>query len=242
MKLTLVINELIQCPVRKHLFILAITQNVMSKSSIKKIDIFLTVDFQNINSYFNPHDPAPLYKRLIHYKLEEYIMATVAMNKRYTAIFYKLNCTNAVDKQYAEPLMYSIQRHFGLKKEISEEAFRKFKRRNWILLGISFVIVVLAQAFLPLLLSPDLSIRDGLENCLHVFSWVILWKPIYDLIFDWNSHLKEISLYHKLASAEVIIVDKNRASDAKQDQQKPAPNEVIDSKLNVNVKSIFQYE
>src|SRR5438874_2087561 len=145
----------------------------MSKSLTKKINIFLTVDFQTLNSYFNVHDPSPLYKRQISHKLEEYIMTSVVTAKRYSIIFYKLNCPSAVDKQYAEPLMYAIRRHFAIKKTIREETFKKFKRRSWVLLGISLIIVVLSEAFLPLLIPKGLAIHDGLKNCLDVFSWVI---------------------------------------------------------------------
>jgi hypothetical protein len=213
----------------------------MSKSLTKKIDIYLTVDFQNINSYFNPHDPAPLYKRQISHKLEEYIMATVGLNKRYSVIFYKLNCTSAVDKQYAEPLMYAIHRHFAKKKQSAEESFQKFKRRNYMLLVASFLIVLFSEAFLPLIIPENFSLHAGLKNCLDVFSWVILWRPIYELIFDWNPHLKEISLYNKLATAEVIMVDKNKNSDTKQ-ESKTINGEAGESKFGVNLKTIFQYE
>jgi len=30
-----------------------------------RINIFLTVDMQTINNYFNSHDPAPIYKRQV---------------------------------------------------------------------------------------------------------------------------------------------------------------------------------
>jgi hypothetical protein len=213
----------------------------MSKSQTKKVDIYLTVDFQNINGYFNPHDPAPLYKRQINHKLEEYIMATVANNKRYSVIFYKLNCTSAVDKQYAEPLMYAIHRHFAQKKQSKQESFQKFKRRNYMLLVASFLIVLFTEAFLPLIIPENFSLHAGLKNCLDVFSWVILWRPIYELIFDWNPHLKEISLCNKLATAEVIMVDKNKNSDTKQ-EPKTNHSEAGESKTGMNLKTIFQYE
>jgi len=41
----------------------------------------------------------------------------------------------------------------------------------------------------------------------EVLSWVILWRPIDRLIFDWNPHLKEIAILHKLASAEMMIAE-----------------------------------
>jgi len=212
----------------------------MSKTLTKKINIFLAVDYQTLDSYFNSHDPSPLYKRQLSHKFEEYIMASVATAKRYSVIFYKPNCPGAVDKQYAEPLMFSIRRHFSIKKAIREETFRKFKRKSWMLLCISLIIVILSEAFLPLLIPSGIRIHDGVKNCLDVFSWVILWRPIYELIFSWNPHLKEIALLHKLATAEVIIVDKNINAEFKQ-EQKPIQeqNQVTESNISVGIKSFM---
>jgi hypothetical protein len=211
----------------------------MNKLLTKKINVFLTVDFQNISSYFNTHDPAPLYKRQIHHKLEEYIMTSVCSAKRYSVIFYKLKCTSPVDKQYAEPLMYAIHRHFAMKKAIREEKFQRFKRRNWMVLCIAGLIVIFSEAFLPLFMPADVRIYEGLKNCLHIFSWVILWRPIYELIFEWNPHLKEILLLHKLATAEVIILDKDRTPEPKEEKktviEEPSQQNVVKTKSLVRI-------
>lgn len=182
----------------------------MSKLYTEKIDIFITVDVQIINSYFNSHDPSPIYKKQINQKFEHYILNTVNSAKRYSAIFYKLNCPGAINKQYAEPLMHAIRRHFSMKKAIREKEFIKFKRRNFFLLAVSISIVITLEAFLPIVMRNYMnSIYNGLKNCLDVFSWVILWKPIYELLFSWNPFLKDILLLKKLSTAEVIVLSKN---------------------------------
>ena len=161
-------------------------------------------------------------------------MTSVSSSKRYSVIFYKLKCTSPVDKQYAEPLMYAIHRHFAMKKVIREEKFQRFKRRNWMVLCIAGLIVIFSEAFLPLLMPADVRIYEGVKNCLHIFSWVILWRPIYELIFEWNPHLKEILLLHKLATAEVIIIDKEKTVDFKEEKktviEEPSQQNVVKTK------------
>jgi len=103
----------------------------MIEQRANKINIFLTVDLKTINSYFNKHDPSPLYKRQLSYRFEEYIMASVAQARRFSVIFYKLKCTAEIDKQYAEPLMYAIRRHFEKKTAIRMGEFARFKRKNF---------------------------------------------------------------------------------------------------------------
>lgn len=192
----------------------------MSQSLTSKIHIFITVDLPTINSYFNTHDPSPLYKKELNQKFEEYILNAVHSAKRYSAIFYKLNCPGAINRQYAEPLMFAVHRHFAMQKAIKMEAFGKFKKRNFLLLLISCAVVMISQALLPLIISEHAEgFFEGIKNCLDIFSWVLLWRPIYDLLFEWNPHLKEILLLHKLATAEVIIIENKKSTDGEPSQK-----------------------
>jgi hypothetical protein len=179
----------------------------MAESVSGRINIFLTVDVQIINTYFNSHDPAPIYKRQISHQLENYITAYIEQAKRYSVIFYKFKCVNEIDKQYAQPLMYAIRRHYAVKKVSKEREFEKFKKKSWWLLVVSLAVVLFCQGFVPLLVNQDNKVFSALFNSLDIFSWVLLWRPIDALLFYWNPHLKEISLLNKLATAELIMVE-----------------------------------
>lgn len=203
----------------------------MSDSLTDKINIYITVDMQTVSFYFNAHDPSPLYKKQLNQQFERYIFNSVKSAKRYSAIFYKINCPGAVDKQYAEPLMYAIKRHFGNKKSIRETEFKKFKKQNFRLLALSSIVVIICEAFLPLFFSEHASgIYNGLKNCLDVFSWVILWRPIYELLFEWNPYLKDILLLKKLSSAEVLIVDNKKPNETEQPSKYNKTEEAITNK------------
>lgn len=175
-----------------------------------KINVFLTVDRQTINNYFNSNDPAPIYKRQLSHQLEEYIKTSVASAKRYSAIFYKFTCISEIDKQYAQPLIYAIRRHYLQKKQMREKEFRKFKNRSWILLAISLFVVLICQGFVPLMLDETNRFQTAIGNSLDIFSWVLLWRPIDVLLFYWNPHLKDISLLNKLSTAEMIIIENEK--------------------------------
>ena len=182
----------------------------MVKPVPKSINVFLTSDRLIANTYFNKHDPSPIYMRQLSHQFEAYILESVRTAKRHSVIFYKLKCTNENDKQYAEPLVYAIRGHFLAKKEDAEKAFEKFKRRNWTLLVISIVVVVMFQGLLPMIFEPQHGINIGVINSLDIFAWVLLWHPIDELVFRWNSFLKEICLLNKLAKAESIILENEK--------------------------------
>jgi hypothetical protein len=182
----------------------------MSESTPDIIDIFLTVDRHTVNDYFNSHDPAPIYKRQLSHQLQEYIKGMVNSAKRFSVVFYKFKCLDEMDKQYAQPLMYAIRRHYSLKKASRVREFTRFKIRSWILLAVSLVVVLFTQGFVPVLIETENQILSGLLNSLDIFSWVLLWRPIDVLLFSWNPHLKEILLLHKLATSEMIIIENDK--------------------------------
>lgn len=182
----------------------------MSNPLFKRINIFLKVNEQTIDGYFNVNDPAPIYKRQLSQEFEDYIMNYAPSIKRYSTVTYKLNCVIESDKEYIEPLVHAIRRHFSLKKSIKEAEFKKFKKRNWVLLVFSLIIVMFFQGVMPMLFNVEHRIHSAFSNAIDVFSWVILWKPIEKLIFYWNPFLKEISIFDKLTNAPIVIVGEKK--------------------------------
>ncbi len=178
----------------------------MKNSLSKKINILLSLDRDILPGYYNPQDNSPLYKRQLNTELEQYILTSVRAARRDTKLFFKISYMDEADKEFAEPLMYAIRRHFAGSKAIALTNFDNFKRRAFKLLLVSLAVVTISHGVLPLLPTGEKNtIHNGLSNSLDVFSWVILWKPIERLIFYWNPFLKEISVLDKLEKAEVIL-------------------------------------
>jgi len=179
----------------------------MKKPSSQKINIFLSLDPDILKGYFNAQDPAPIYKRQLSHEFEQYIMTSIKSVKRDAVFNFKISYRNELDKEFAEPLMFAIRRHFAEEKIITNAAFEKFKKRTYILLFVSITIVTFCEAFLPMLLKgkEEESLQSGLRNSMDVLCWVILWKPIDRLIFYWNPYLKDISIMDRLEKAEVAV-------------------------------------
>ena len=178
----------------------------MSDPFTQTINIYLKVDQNTFEGYFNEHDPAPLYKRQLSHKLEQYLDMATSSVKRYSVIFYKFKCATELDRQYVEPLRYALHRHFAAKQKIREREFERFKKRTWWLLVVSLAMVIVCQGFVMVLFNENHRLQSGISNIIDVFSWVLLWQPIDKLLFHWNPHLKDISLLRKLATAEAIVL------------------------------------
>jgi hypothetical protein len=178
----------------------------MNNPISNKLSIFLSVDQQVIKAYFNPHDPAPIYKRQLSQEFEQYIMTAILSARRHSIFTFKIFCREQDDQQFIEPLIYAMRGHFSEKKLLRVAAFDKFKRRTYTLLFVSLAIVMICHGVVPILLKKENTLNSGLSNSMDIFSWVILWQPIDKLIFHWNPFLKDISIMDRLTKADVTIV------------------------------------
>jgi hypothetical protein len=174
-------------------------------------NIYVRLDEKTVHSYFNQHDPAPLYKRQLGHEFEQYIYNSLLTSKRNAVFKYQVICLDYADKRFITPVTQAIRNHFKLKRNLKIEEFKKFKKRTFKLLIASLCIVLFFQAlvsFITELMNGWIS--GAMHNTLDVFSWVILWKPIDRLIFYWNPHKKDIHLLDRLENAEVTVLEKTR--------------------------------
>lgn len=184
----------------------------MNKPVPTNFSIFVKLDEQTVYDYFNHHDPAPLYKRQLGHEFEQYIYNSILTSKRDAVIKYQVICLEYSDKRFIEPVTQAIRTHFNLKRLLKAEEFKKFKSRTWKLLAASLTIVLTFQALVPYIIEDmDHRMAGSIHNVVDVFSWVILWKPIDRLIFYWNPFKKDVHLLDRLANAEVIVLEKNKA-------------------------------
>src|SRR5690349_17962066 len=100
----------------------------------KKISIYLSLNEDSIERYYNPNDPAPLAFRQLSYQFQEYLDASIAHAGRHTRINSKFFCSYTSGMNFLiDPLIKSIRRHYELKQELAEARFNRFKKRNYIL-------------------------------------------------------------------------------------------------------------
>lgn len=185
-----------------------------TKSLANRVPIYLTANGNSIPSYFNAHDPSPIYSRQLSHEFEQYLSNSIAVANRWSVIQYKITCVSSIDRLFTEPLVEAVRKHFTIKKTLKEKEFRKFKKRAVFLLILSFSIAMTGQWLLPFVIGEEsAAAHSGLTNALDVFSWVIMWKPIERLIFGWNPYLKELSILNKLITAEATILEDEKAMD-----------------------------
>lgn len=183
-----------------------------TEPAAKRITVYITADSNSIFTYFNPHDPSPIYSRQLSQEFEKYLNNCIVRANRHSVINYKVVCLSKIDTLFTNPLIEAIRRHYRIKKALKEKEFKKFKKRSYYLLAIGLAVVMTCQGLLPYILSQEHRVHSALSNALDVFSWVILWKPIERLIFYWNPFLKDICLLDKMIKAEATIIENEKTS------------------------------
>jgi hypothetical protein len=181
----------------------------MTESLTRRISIFLSLNEENVYNYFNPHDPAPLYKRQPGNEIQDYITSSISSAKRSSLIQFKVICSRAADIKFADALMHAVKRHYMVKRAIKKSEFDRFKRRSFKILSVSLAIVIALQTTYSYLFTNEI-LHETFHNGLEVLTWVILWKPIDKLIFQWNPFLKELNIMDKLITSEVIVIEKHK--------------------------------
>jgi len=173
----------------------------------EKIDIFLIVSPQAIEEHFNKNDPSPLYKRQLSHEFEEYINRIKAPARKNTVLEYKITCKTEDDRQYTEPLIYAIKRHFSNVMTAMQSEFERFKRRNYLILFIGLGIILLSHILIPMILKDEGAIESAILMGIDIFSWVMMWQPIDNLLFHSYRQLKDIGTIKKLTEAEVVYTE-----------------------------------
>lgn len=181
----------------------------MTESLARRISIFLSLNEENVYNYFNPHDPAPLYKRQLGNEILDYITSSISSAKKSSLIQFNVTCSRAADIKFADALMHAVKRHYMVKRAIKRSKVDRFKRRSFKILSVSLAIVVALQTTYSYLFTNEI-LHETFHNGLEVLTWVILWKPIDKLIFHWNPFLKELSTMDKLITSEVIVIEKHK--------------------------------
>ncbi len=173
----------------------------------EKIDIFLTVSLDAVQDHFNKNDPAPLYKRQLSHEFEEYINKAKAAARKHSFFEYKITCKKEEDKQFTEPLMYAVKRHYANMLLIMQDDYERFKRHNYVVLFMGLVIILLSHILIPLIIKDSGGVESAILTGIDIFSWVMMWQPVDNLLFHLSRHLEDIRTVKKLTEAGVVYTE-----------------------------------
>jgi len=161
------------------------------------------VKITSIEQLFDNRDPAPFRERDLDPGLAEYLRDAaedLASAKTYRVIFWlEQPCPPGEIEQ-------AFHAHFADALERIQRERRRRRRGGQVALSLA-VVLVIALLFLGQVvgnLVPG-TLGLGLKEGLVISSWVVMWRPIEILIYDWIPVRHERRVLSKLLEASIEV-------------------------------------
>ncbi|HEX3762378.1 MAG TPA: hypothetical protein VHW23_26940 [Kofleriaceae bacterium] len=163
------------------------------------IDIRITT----LERLFDNRDPAPFRERDLDPDLVEYLLAIsqdMAAYRAFRIVFWLERTCQPGEIEDA------YRAHFEYELERLERTRRRARRAGQIALalGAGLIVVLLSLSQLATQAFPG-SLGAALHEGLLISSWVVLWKPVELLIYDWIPVWDERRTMRRLLAAPVEV-------------------------------------
>lgn len=161
------------------------------------------VKASSVEHLFDNRDPAPFRERDLDPGLAAYLLDAgedLAKREAYRIVFWLEQLSSAVEIEQAfrghfEDVVARIQRT------------RRRRRRTGqvtLLLAVVLVVALLMLSQVVARVVPG-ALGAGLKEGLVISSWVVMWRPVEVLIYDWIPVRRERKVVTKLLEAQVHV-------------------------------------
>jgi len=165
------------------------------------VDIKITAREQ----LFDNRDPAPFRERDLHPELSQYLLDAgedLLGYRNFRVVFW----LDKPDPPVEAEIELAFQAHF--EAVIARMRRSRIRRRRTgqlaLLIAVILVIVLLALAQFVAQIAPN-SLGAGLKEGLVISSWVVMWRPVEILIYDWIPTRHERRIATKLLAAAIDV-------------------------------------
>ena len=160
------------------------------------------VRLNTIDQLFDNRDPAAFRERDLDPDLVEYLFAAgedlSSLGRFKVVVWVAQPCS-------AEEIETGYRAHFDYEIERLERRRRRLRRTGQValLLGVTLLVILLSVAELFDEHASRLTrvVREGLV----ILSWVVMWRPVEALIYDWVPIRRERKILLRLRAAAVEV-------------------------------------
>ena len=166
----------------------------------------IKLQLQTINELLR--SPGSLYrKRILKADAEEFIVEEAEAHPRKAAINLKIYLALS-EVKHKDDLAPAIHNHFRYRRKQSQKKYQRIIQYGWkiffIALGLLAVIYSLTEITFHLM--PDNRLVLFFRESFIILGWVVLWRPLELLLYDWYPIKRNIRLYNRLEHSNVEVV------------------------------------
>jgi hypothetical protein len=160
------------------------------------------VRLNTIEQLFDNRDPAPFRERDLDPDLVEYLFAAgedlASLGTFKVVVWVAQPCS-------AEEIETGYRAHFEYELERLERRRRRGRRTGQIALLIGVTILVVLLSVAELLDDHASRVTRLAREGLVILSWIVMWRPVEALIYDWVPLRRERKVMQRLRAAMVEV-------------------------------------
>lgn len=162
------------------------------------VDVRLSSDAR----LFDNRDPAPFRERDLDPGVVEYLLDAaedLAPNGPFRVVFW------FPEQPRTDDVTAAVRAHLEYELERLVRTRRRQRRTGQVALVIALGLLLALQAIAQLAIArlPASSARDAFKEGLVILSWVVLWRPVDVLVYDWLPVRRQRRLLERLLAAPI---------------------------------------
>jgi hypothetical protein len=163
----------------------------------------IDVRVDRLDQLFDNRDPAPFRQRDLDPDLVEYLTAAGEDLRGGDPIRVAFWLTDPGPCDELEP---AYRAHFAYELDRLRRTHRRHRRAGVVALGLALLLLVTSLSLAQLAKNlANESLALALKEGLTIFSWVVLWRPVEILIYDWIPVRRQRSVLRRLRDAPVDL-------------------------------------
>jgi len=155
-----------------------------------------------IEQLFDNRDPAPFRERDLDPDLVEYLVAAAEdlLNLgKFKVVFWIAQACPPAEVQTG------YRAHFEYELERLDRRSRRQRRTGQVALALGLVLLVALLSLSELLAPSESRVIRALREGLAILSWVVMWRPVEALIYDWLPIRREKKIMQRLHDAPTEV-------------------------------------
>lgn len=162
----------------------------------------IDVRLNTVDQLFDNRDPAPFRERDLDPDLVEYLVAAaedLSSLGAFKVVFW------IAQPCVPEEVQTGYRAHFEYELERVERRSRRQRRTGQVALVLGLVLLVALISVSELLAPASSRVIRVLREGLLILSWVVMWRPVEALIYDWLPIRRERKLMQRLHDAPTDV-------------------------------------
>ena len=167
----------------------------------------IEIVLKTVMQLFNSFDPSPFHEKELDSGAEEYLYNTVddlPVAAPVKLVIYLPG--ELINDQIRQSIILGIKTHFSYRTAIDQRELKRLFKRGRQVLIIAIVLLFFSLLGGQLVARLPQSIITGMvQSVLLIFSWVVLWEPVYIFIYGWWPITKKQKIHKKISDMEIEV-------------------------------------